>query len=692
MKKRFVSVAIIITVFTFIVSILLGSCILYTRKNIDYSFDENLFKKAKEDMTVYYYAYDSSNKLIEVFKSSKDKKREWTNFSDIGDGLKQGFIAMEDRDFYRHKGVNIKRTAAAVINHFLKLRSSFGASTITQQVIKNISGDNETNISRKFKEIMRAINLERNHSKDEIFELYMNIVPMSGNMYGVGAAADIYFGKEASDLSIAEAATIVGITNAPSKYNPYTHADACVEKRNKVLFAMYDVGFIDKDEYDVSVKSPLVLNSGTGNYGVSSWFIETAYEEIITDICYTYGITTAAANLLLGGSKVILTMSPEIQNILDNYFSNTRNLSDKINDGLKYSMVISDPYTGDLLGIIGNGGKKKTDSIFNYATSNITPGSVLKPIALYAPLIDEDRINWSTMFDDAPIEYINKDGNIVPYPKNTPDTYEGIIDINDALKKSKNTVAVRLYNLLGPRRIFDHLKKVYNFETLVESVKGNDGKTISDLACAPLALGQLSYGVSLRKLTEAYNVFPAEGVLYSGRSYSRIYDRNGNILVNKEVIKKDVYSEATMQIMNQLLSNVVFSGTAKQIKLKELVDVAGKTGTSGKDRDRLFVGYTPYFTAGIWTGYSGSNKEVGYNTPNHLEIWDEVMTEIHEKLILNSYNEDILSFETNNIILKPYCSISGLLPKEDCELDDDSVIKFGYFKKSDLLDKNCDYH
>ena len=690
MKKKIICVAIVIAILVLIGSTSLGIFILYTRRNINYDFDEELFKKAKDDMTVYYYAYNSSGELLEVFKSSKDSKREWTSFSDVNDRVKQGFIAMEDRDFYKHKGVNFKRTIAAVINYIFKTRSTFGASTITQQVIKNISGDNEANISRKAKEILRSINLEMNHSKDDIFELYMNIIPMSGNTHGVGAAAEIYFGKEARELSLVEAASIVGITNAPAKYNPYTHPDACVEKRNKVLYAMRDVGFIDDTEYENAIKAPLVLNSGTGNFGVSSWFIETANEEIISDICSTYAISKSAANLLLGGCKVILTMNPDVQNILQNYFSDTNNLSIKASSGLNYSMVVSDPYTGDLIGVIGNGGKKRADKLFNYATANITPGSVLKPIALYAPLIDDNTITWSSIFDDSPIEYTGEYGT--PYPRNSPDVYEGMIDINEALRKSKNTVAVRLYNILGANRIYDHLKNDFGLDTLVEKASTVEGKTVTDLSCAPLALGQLSYGVSLRKLTESYSVFPSCGVLSRGRSYTSIYDREGNCILEKGIIKKEIYSEETAQIMNQLLSNVVFSGTAKQIKLKELVDVAGKTGTSSGDRDRLFVGYTPYFTAGIWTGYGDSNTEVGSNSPNHLEIWDNVMRLIHEKLVFNNYTEEINSFSTNKVIIKPYCSISGLTPTDNCELDDDSIIKFGYFSAHDLLDKKCDYH
>ena len=692
MKKVIKTVTIVVLAISFLLIASFGALIVYARNNIDYDFDEELFNNAKDDKTVYYYAYDSDKKLIEVFKSTESSKSEWTRFADIGENIKHGFIAMEDRDYYKHSGVNVRRTLAAAINHIFKIGDSFGASTITQQVIKNVSGNNETSISRKIKEILRAINIERNHSKDDIFELYLNIVPMSGNIHGVGAASEIYFGKEPQDLSLAEAATIVGITNAPAKYNPYTKREACIEKRNKVLYAMLDVGFIDREEYESAIKTPLILSEGTGNFGISSWFVETACDDILKDISSKYGVSRAAARLMMSGCRVILTMNPEVQRILDEYFRNTDNLSEKVKDGLNYSMVISDPNSGDLLGIIGNAGKKDGERLFNYATSPVTPGSVLKPIALYAPLIDQGKICWSTMIDDSPVEYHGSDENLIPYPKNSPDVYEGAIDVNNALQKSKNTVAVRLFGELGADNIFSHLMNTYGFDTLVEGVKGANGEIVSDKAVAPLALGQLSYGVSLRKLTEAYNVFPSYGILYSGRSYISVYDRNGESIVTKETSKTRIYSEETTQVMNQLLSNVVLDGTAKQIRLKELIDVAGKTGTSGSDKDRLFIGYTPYYTAGIWCGFGRSDRQVGFNSPNHLQIWDEVMTLIHDKLVFSGYDESLDSFKTNKTIVAPYCSKSGMRPCEDCELDEECEIRFGYFTADCLPDKKCDYH
>ena len=688
MKKLIIKITVIILAASIFLVASSFSVFVYASKNIDYDFDEELFNTAKEDKTTYYYARGEEGDLIEVYKSTYNSVSEWTKFDDIGDNIKHGFIAMEDREYYKHSGVNAKRTVAAAINHIFKLKDSFGGSTITQQVIKNISGNNEASISRKIKEILRAMNVERNHSKDDIFELYLNIIPMSGNIHGVGAASEIYFGKEPHDLSVAEAATIVGITNAPTKYNPYNNPDACISKRNKVLYAMLDVGFINDVEYEEAVRSPLILSEENGNFGISSWFIETANNEILSDICSEYNLSKPAAKLVLRGCRVILTMNPDIQNILDDYFSNIDNLSDKVNDGLKYSMVVSDPYTGDLLGIIGNVGKKQGEQLLNYATSPIIPGSVLKPIALYAPLIDSGDIRWSTMIEDEPVEYINND---IPYPKNTPDVYEGSIDVNYALQKSKNTVAARLFERLGADVIFEQLKSTYGFDTLVENTKGKGGETISDKAMAPLALGQLSFGVSLKRLTEAYNVFSCGGELCSPRSYICVYGKDGKCLIKRDVTKKRVYSSETAQIMNQLLSNVVAVGTARQIRLKELIDVAGKTGTSGSDRDRLFVGYTPYFTAGIWCGYCNREGTVGFNTPNHLQIWDEVMRRIHNKIIFSEYNELLDVFDTSELIIAPYCSKSGMRPTEKCELDEDCQIKLGYFKSTDIPNENCDY-
>ena len=349
MKKIILRLTVAVLIIALLAALTVGGAIAYARKNIDYSLDEMLFQKAKEEHTVYYYSYNSDGELEQVYKDLRASAREWTDFEDISENLKKGFIAVEDREFYKHKGVNYKRTIWAVLNYFLKLKNSFGASTITQQVVKNISGDNETSIQRKAKEIFRAYNLERYHSKDDIFELYLNVIPMSGNIYGVGAASELYFGKHPSELSLAEAATLIGITNAPTKYSPYNNPEACIDKRNRVLYAMHDVGVISNEEYESAKATPLELADNTDASGITPWFVETANADILSDIQAVYGISHTAAKMMLYGSKIILTMNTEVQKILENYFYDTSNLSDKVQDGLNYSMVVTDPYSGDLL-------------------------------------------------------------------------------------------------------------------------------------------------------------------------------------------------------------------------------------------------------------------------------------------------------------------------------------------------------
>ena len=692
MKRVFVVIGIVILAIVILCIALICGLLIYVNKNVDYEVDEALFRKATDEETVYYYAYDKNGNLEEVWKSFGRDKREWVELSDVSRYLIDGFIAVEDRDYYSHSGINIKRTVAAIFNYIFKFRDSFGASTITQQVVKNISGDNEVTIKRKIHEIFRAINMEKNHSKDEILEMYVNIIPMSNNINGVSLAAETYFGKEARELSIAEAATIVGITNAPSKYNPYTNPEKCVEKRNRVLYAMLRNRAIDEESYSIAVNSPLEIKKSNESYTPSSWFVETAANDILKDIEKKYNVSEAAAKMMLKGARVILTMSPEIQEILEEFFYDSNNLSSKFFEGMNYAMVVSDPYTGNLLGIIGAGGKKSGERLFNYATNPITPGSTIKPLSIYAPLIDRGEIHWSYLVEDSPAKYIIQNGEEIPYPKNTPDIYEGEITVSEAIKKSKNTVAIKLLDKLGVYDAFNILHEGYGFSNLVKNEVNNSGGTLTDIAEAPLALGQLSKGESLRKLTESYNVFPNGGVLNCGSSYFSVYDKDGGVVTESVYESRRLMRKDTADIINQLLMNVVNDGTARQINLKNSVDTAGKTGTSGGDRDRLFIGYTPYFSAGIWCGFTSGNNSVGFNTPSHLQIWDSVMSEIHDELVFDKFNENIRCFDTSDLILQPYCSISGELASESCELDDEMRIQYGYYSKNNLPDNICEIH
>ncbi len=666
-------------------------------KAVDFSIDEALFLQAKVgNVTKFYYNRSRGDCYTPEELTSiepEGNRKSWYSFDDIGDNLKSAFICAEDRNFYQHKGVDGKRTVFAIINYFLHIKPRFGGSSITQQVIKNISGDNDLTPKRKVQEMIRATHIENSHSKEEIFEVYMNVIPMGERICGVGLAARHFFGKEPAELSYAEAATLVGIANAPSKYNPHTKREDCIKKRNNVLYSMRECESISIEEYKKAINEELsVIPRSYNESRIYSWFTETVCDDIVRDLVKEKGITENAARILIlnGGLSVYTTQDPRIQTVLDEYFENSSNFPEAINDGLDYSMVITDSKNGDLLGIVGSAGEKKANRILNNATELHPPGSALKPIALYAPALDLKIVNWATVFDDVPVTFDEKtDGTYYFYPQNSPKVYDGLIPLSEALRTSKNTVAVRLYKMLGKDYIFSRLVNDYGFD-IIKSKKTSGGKTISDLGPSSLALGQLSYGISLRKLTEAYTAFSGDGILKKGRSYVAVYDSAGNLLLENQASEKEVFSTETARIMNKMLEQVVESGTAKSITLKNIVDTAGKTGTSGNDKDRYFIGYTPYFTAGIRCGYN-DNRSIGHQTVSHFDIWDQIMLKLHEEELKNQ--DSLLTFSTDGLEHLSYCRDSGLLYSDVCIHDPRGErIMYGYFTGDNKPNVMCDKH
>ena len=680
-----------VRVLVIIVLLLLLTLVLayiFLRARIDLDRDRQLFELAKNSSVTHFYANASSGKGYEPLEieatSFGAAKKIWYSKDDVSDYVKNGFIATEDREFYTHTGVNTRRTVGALFNYLFGTNDRYGASTITQQVVKNISGDNAPTPSRKAAEIIRALEIEKNYTKEEILELYLNIVPMSDNIVGVGVAADKYFDKEPDELTLAEAATIVGITNSPTRFDPRKHPDACTERRNKVLFSMLDMDFITKEEYEAAISEPLQVKAEKNDR--RSWFVEAVIDDLTLDIAKKYKISNHAAELLLtkGGYNIYTTERVFVQKALEEFFENHENLPKEIEDGLNFAMCVCDSETGELVGIIGSAGEKRASELLNLATVPHPPGSCLKPLALYAPLIDEGRINWATVFDDVPTDFFKSADGYTEFPRNSPERYDGLITVKDALRLSKNTVAVRMYEMLGAERIFSDLTKDFRFDTITRRSEGKYG-TVSDLAPSPLALGQLSYGVPLRTLTEAYTVFPSEGVVHASRSYLFVTDRSGNVVIENRECDSRVYKETTARLMNQLLMNVVADGTAKRITLKHEVDTAGKTGTSSDGRDKLFVGYTPYLTAGIWCGYPSSRDSVA-SSP-HLEIWDNIMTSLHKAYDCDEH------FSTEGLIYREYCRDSGDLPDAQCALDPrGGRIEYGYFTSDNLPTHYCERH
>ena len=699
MKRKFKIIKIIFfSVSGLCLAAILGiaGVLIFTAKSIDFSADEALFLKAKENPSIKIY-YDASGNVTkeeytpllfeEVSLSGGGVRIEYGKVSKY---LKRGFIAVEDRRFFSHHGVDLKRSLAATLNYIFLSKSNFGGSTITQQVIKNISGDSEKTAKRKIAEIIRAYHLEYSHSKEEIFELYLNIIPMNNGAIGVGEAAKSLFGKEAEDLNIEEAATIIAIANAPSRYDPRRNSEACINKRNKILYVMYTEGVINDEEYRAAKDSKLTVQPrDSARNSDYSWFSRAVIDEVIEDLRDTYDYSYEAAKHLLlnSGASIYSTVDVRVQDVLESYFKNKSNFSKKTQNGLQYSMVISDSQNGVLRGIVGSVGECRT-APYNYASVLRAPGSTLKPLALYLPLIDKGKITWSSIFDDTPASFNkNPDGSYVEYPQNSPKIYDGLTTVADALRLSKNTVAVKLYNMLGAKAIYKYLVDNFEFDTLVY---GN-GNGVTDLAPSPLALGQLSYGLSLRKLTEAYTVFSREGSFARGRSYIAVYGGNAELLIENEAYEKKICSKEAARVMNQLLSQVTENGTASKITLKNLYDTAGKTGTSGNDIDRFFIGYTPYYTAGIWCGYENKEQSIGNLQKSHIVIWDEIMKEIHEKNV--GFSEIEKTFSRDGLIYTSFCKDSGNMFSHNCLYDlRGDRLSYGYFIKGTEPHLMCERH
>lgn len=694
-KKALKMTAIAIFSLSLIVSLSLGLLAIFVYRGINFEADEQLFEGALSfESTTFYANGGSCDEYSPVaIEQSGGVRKSYYSLDEISPYIKNGFVAVEDKIFYSHGGFDLRRTMLAALNYITGRERVFGASTITQQVVKNMSGDNQMTLKRKISEIIRAIHIEKNYSKDEILEVYLNLVPMSDNIFGVGAASKAYFGIEPSELSSEQAAMLIGITNATTAYNPYINPDACRKKRDVVLSVMHTDGIISEEEYNEARQKPIsVIPREERSDRFDSWFVEVAIDDVSRDLAEKYEVSEQCARLMLlgGGYKVYTTMQLSVQKYLEEYFENVANFPEEIKNGLNYAMVVADSHTGDLAGVIGRVGKKEGNRLLNHALVPHVPGSVLKPIALYAPLLDEGRINWATVLDDVPTSFVETADGYREYPYNSPKIYDGLTTVSDALRLSKNTIAVRLSEIRTPKRIFNSLKSDFGFTSLIDNETVN-GKKITDVATAPMALGQLGRGVSLMELTEAYSIFTSNGVKREMRSYLRVDDYKGRRVLENMQDEKQIIKDSTAKIMNQLLSLVVKDGTAKSVTLDSVVDTAGKTGTSGGSRDKMFVGYTPYYTASIWCGYDGGENAVAGLSKSHIEIWDSVMLEIHRERLCDE--ESIESFTTSGLLYLPYCKDSGALYTDVCVYDPrGNRREYGYFTVDNQPKGECERH
>lgn len=640
---------------------------------------------------------------------SPEENRIWKPLNEISPYIQHAFVAVEDENFYTHPGFSFKRTVLAAINEvFRKLTGSYltgsqlGASTIEQQLIKNITGEDESSgiegYARKVKEIFRAIALDNRFSKEEILEAYLNTIGLTGNTAGVEAGANQYFGKSAADVTIAEAASIAAITKNPSRFNPYTNPEEHLKRRDDIILFMQQQGYITQAEAEAAWATPLNLVEKTTDENAAvqtdySWFTDYLIEEVIADLVEANPLNRddwnrEAANDYLhnGGLRIYATVDPEVQSVMENVWLEGKYWEpmpienyDDPNDPDDTPRTITTQaagvvinYKGELVGVAGGLGRKTENRGFNRGTGMTRQvGSTMKGVAAYPLGIDMDLINYSSvlMDDYFPIPD-GKGGTRTDWPSNWSGRYShSMTTVYEALKQSLNTVAVRVGDWVTPRTMFEFARETLGITTLDEN---------SDIDLAPMVLGATTTGLSPYELAGAYMMYGDGGRMTSLHSYTSVRDYQGNEILEKDIVTTQAIGEDTAYIMNRLLHSVLFDrgGTAYGIHPDaNVMDSIGKTGTTNDNKDVWFVGLTPKYVMATWYGYDQNEPMDDYNSyyiyknkgsqKGHpgasafAEVMDTIQADLSE--------EEIVEWEKpDSVEIGAFCTISGDIPTDGC--------------------------
>ncbi len=736
-------------VFTYIINILLtvlliglitgvvvGGTFAYYIKNYidaDISKFDMISTESTKTTKIYYMQWTDRDKNIGVPVEISDQRiygvlnQIWVPYSDMPPYLWEAFISIEDKRFIDHNGVDFITTAKAVMNYIFKGANFAGGSTITQQLIKTVTGNDEVTPQRKIQEIMSALKLEKEFEKSQILEMYLNNIYLSQGCTGVGVAAYTYFGKEVKDLTLIECAAIASITQKPTKWDPIQNPEQNKLRRDLILKEMLDQGYLTQSEFDSAYDKELVINykgrntqqfenddTSEASEAYNSWYTEAAIDEAIRLLMEKFGYTEVVASNLIntGGLQIITAMDPDVQNIIDDFYEDPANFptvgKSPIQLQPESSFVVIDPKTGDVLGIRGARGKKIGNRLLNYATMTTrSPGSSIKPLSVYAPALEAGIITYGSVIDDTPVNFgepIYSGGTLTGYtdpdgyPDNYSKTHRGLTTIEYAVMHSLNTISVKVLQELTIAKSFDFLKNKLQMHSLLESKEQAGGKIITDKNISALALGGMNYGVTVLEITAAYSIFANNGVYNKPRIVLKILDSKNNVIINNEAQSTVVISEQNASIMTKLLQNVVSNGTANAITVDNIVDVAGKTGTTTADNDRWFIGYTPYYIGGVWFGYSNPSSLSSFSASSSpsVVIWDKIMTILNEKKIKEATESNYgkKSFVlAEGVITATYCKDSGKLVTEACRADiRGNRTETGYFTVSTMPKENCDCH
>ena len=595
-----------------------------------------------------------SDQWQEIAVLYSDENRVPIDYDQIPLNLEHAAVAIEDARFYRHKGVDWYRTVGAFVNMFLGMRNNFGGSTITQQLIKNLTGKDDITVQRKLLEIFQALEFEKKYDKEEIINWYLNEIYLGEQCYGVQAAAQVYFGKDVWDLSLAECAGLVGITNNPSMYDPYFNPENFEKRRNLILWEMYDQGYISYDAYLTAKEEPVNLDwseEDEEESSVFSYYVDSVIWDVVADLAEERNVSEDTAWRLLynSGYNIYVCMDQRIQNIVDSIYQNVSGLPQPYRSAsqkLSSAIVIIDPYDGRIVALAGDTGVKQYSLSGNYATRlRRQPGSSFKPVAVYGPALDLGLISPSDQVNDSP--NVSLKGTSW-YPRNDGNYYSGWISLRMAVVLSRNTIAAQVLDKLGLQASWDYLTNHFGFTSLErDHIDSVTGSVVSDYNYSPLALGQLSYGVTVREMAQAYTAFVNDGVMTYGRTYSKITDSEGNIVLDNSPNQISALKPNTARNMTAILEEAVnnSSGTGRNAYFSTTA-IAGKTGTTTESMNRYFVGYTRYYVAAVWTGYATPERMYFSYNPA-VQLWRSVMTKVHSGFDYWAFQTPTASTATN---------------------------------------------
>lgn len=535
----------------------------------------------------------------EISRVSGVENRVKTNLSDLPDYLINAVLAVEDTRFYQHHGIDPRRILAALWVDIKTMSLSEGASTITQQVVKNSQLTQEKKVSRKITEALLALQLERLYSKDDILEAYLNIIPYGEGVYGVETASELYFGKSASELTLPESALLAGIPKSPTYYSPYDYPDAAKERRNLILRLMNDAGYISETEMRTAQEAPMEVTAPTVKGFPHGYFVD-----YVLDRCMDYlGMTRS--ELIESGYTIETTMDLSVQNKLEEIFSETDwfPASPVSGEICQSAVLVLDPRTGDILGMMG--GRNEGDyplRSFNRCTAAYRqPGSTIKPLAVYGPALEWYGYTTATPVLDEPVEYAGY------RPTNYSGTSRGLVRVREALADSINIPAVRIYHDIGPRNGADFL------ETVGIHLADADRNSLS------VALGGIQQGISPLQLAEAYTVFPGQGAYRKSDCVLSVKDADGKVLWEKVPDFTETLSEETAFLINDMLTSTTEEGTASVLRDLPFT-VAAKTGTVQLPKSDAFAGisglndswvvaYTPRHLVTVWMGFDKTTTQ-----------------------------------------------------------------------------------